>query len=53
MVRATDVPLSELLALAEEGDSVLDHCLRRVTELATVPREDRVAAFNASPPQVS
>lgn len=50
MVKAADVPLSELLALREAGDSVLDHCLRRVVD-AAASGKNRVSAFNASPPR--
>ncbi|HEU5108376.1 MAG TPA: FxSxx-COOH cyclophane-containing RiPP peptide [Micromonosporaceae bacterium] len=48
---AAGLPLHELLALREAGDSVLDHCLRRVVESATAGAGERVAAFNASPPR--
>jgi FXSXX-COOH protein len=51
MVKAADLPLHELLALREAGDSVLDHCLRRVVETAASGARDRVSAFNASPPR--
>jgi FXSXX-COOH protein len=51
MVKAADLPLHELLALREAGDSVLDHCLRRIVETAASGARDRVAAFNASPPR--
>jgi FXSXX-COOH protein len=44
------LPLDELLALRESGDSALDHCLRRVVETAATGAGERVAAFNASPP---
>jgi FXSXX-COOH protein len=50
MVKAADTPLSELLALREAGDSVLDRCLRRVVEEAA-SGTNRVSAFNASPPR--
>jgi FXSXX-COOH protein len=43
--------LRELLELRESGDSALDRCLRRVAEEDASSREDRVAAFNASPPR--
>lgn len=50
MVKAADVPLSELLALREAGGSVLDHRMRRVVE-AAASGKNRVSAFNASPPR--
>ncbi|GGK72197.1 hypothetical protein [Mangrovihabitans endophyticus] len=49
LLRAADLPLDELLALRREGDTVLDHCLRRVVQDATCGSRDRAAAFNAAP----
>jgi FXSXX-COOH protein len=49
LVRAADLSLEELLALREGGDTVLDHCLRRVVENAASGKRDNVAAFNAAP----
>lgn len=51
LVRAADLPLSELLALRASGDAVLDHCLRRLVEEADSGGDDHVAAFNAAPLQ--
>ena len=51
LVRAADLPLAELLALRAAGDTVLDHCLRRVVERAASGAAGRVAAFNAAPPR--
>jgi len=48
LARTTDLSLSELLSLRATGDTALDHCLRRVVETAALPKEDRVAAFNAA-----
>lgn len=50
MARAGTVPLEELLALREGGDSVLDRCLLRVVESAASNCAGRVAAFNAALP---
>jgi hypothetical protein len=49
LVRAADLPLEELLALRRDGDTVLDHCLRRVVEIAASGTRDTVSAFNAAP----
>jgi FXSXX-COOH protein len=49
LVRAADLPLDELLALREGGDTVLDHCLRRVVENEASGRREYVAAFNSAP----
>lgn len=51
LVRAADLPLDELLRLRAQGDSALDHCLRRVVVAATADNRERVAAFNAAPPR--
>ena len=53
LVRAAELPLEELLAVREGGDTVLDHCLRRVVQDATSGNRERVAAFNAAPPRRS
>ena len=53
LLRVADVPLDELLALSETGDTVLDHCLRRVVQSATSGTSERVAAFNAAPPRLT
>ena len=53
LIRAADLPLDELLALREGGDTVLDHCLRRLVENAASGTRERVAAFNAAPPRRS
>jgi FXSXX-COOH protein len=50
LVRAADLSLAELLSLRGGGDTVLDHCLRRVVENAASGARERVAAFNAAPP---
>ncbi|WP_305788153.1 hypothetical protein [Symbioplanes lichenis] len=49
LLRAADLPLDDLLALRAAGDTVLDHCLRRVVEDAASGACERVAAFNAAP----
>jgi FXSXX-COOH protein len=51
LLRVADLPLDELLALSETGDTVFDHCLRRVVRGATSETPERVAAFNAAPPR--
>ncbi|WP_328477247.1 FXSXX-COOH protein [Actinoplanes sp. NBC_00393] len=49
LVRVADVPLDDLLALRRDGDTALDHCLRRVVERAASGKPESVAAFNAAP----
>ncbi|MEU4243728.1 FxSxx-COOH cyclophane-containing RiPP peptide [Actinoplanes sp. NPDC026619] len=49
LVRVADVPLDQLLALREAGDTALGHCLRRVIERAASGKQESVAAFNAAP----
>lgn len=51
LVRAVDLPLEELMARREGGDTALDHCLRRLVEDARSGHRSRVAAFNAAPPR--
>ena len=51
LVRAADLSVAELARLHQDGDSVLDHCLRRVVERAASDQPGRVAAFNAAPPR--
>jgi FXSXX-COOH protein len=53
LVRAADLSLGDLLALRGDGDTVLDHCLRRVVRNAASGARERVAAFNAAPPRRS
>lgn len=53
LVRAADLSLDDLLALRKDGDTVLDHCLRRVVENAASGARTSVAAFNAAPPRRS
>jgi hypothetical protein len=49
LVCAADLSLEELLVRRKDGDSALDHCLRRVVEDATSGERNSVAAFNAAP----
>jgi hypothetical protein len=49
LLRAADMPLHELLALRKNGDSALDHCLRRLAERDASGEQESVAAFNAAP----
>jgi FXSXX-COOH protein len=54
LVRAAELPLEDLLVLREGGgDTVLDHCLRRIVADAESGNRERVAAFNAAPPRRS
>jgi len=49
LIRAADLPWDELLARRAAGDTVLDHCLRRVVDQAASGTRERAAAFNAAP----
>jgi FXSXX-COOH protein len=53
LVRAAELQLEELLVLREGGDTVLDHCLRRIVQDAKSGNREGVAAFNAAPPRRS
>ena len=53
MAQAGTAPIRELLNLREAGDSVLDHCIRRVVEHASSASSRRVAAFDAALPDRS
>lgn len=47
MIVAADLSLAELDTLRESGDSVLDHCLRRIA--GTTDPAERITAFTSGP----
>jgi FXSXX-COOH protein len=49
LVRVADLPLDELIALRDAGDTALDHSLRRVVAQTRSGEREGVAAFNAAP----